>query len=338
VSGDVVVISAGDYLGDVATWSQSQLTICGAGGLVRLFANGQNEGGKGIWVIQGSNVVIDGIEFHDAKVPDTNGAGIRAEGNGLTIYNSKFFDNENGILGPDGGELTLERCEFARNGYVDGRSHNVYVGQANKVTVRNCFFHEAKIGHNFKSRAKETHIENSYFMDGPTGTASYLLDVPDGGLVYLRGNLFHKGPNADNSIAIHFGEEYLTNWPVNTLTMVHNTLVSTRAGGTFVTGDGRLTAVTSTANLFATTSGTAKYSFNAATSVTEASSITSTAANITAPDNIASPNFWPLPALLPQILLSTVPDATYLLDSPQPFVTRAITGSTRRIGALQAAP
>lgn len=339
VSGDVVVISAGDYLGDVASWPQNQLTICSAGGRVRLFANGVNEAGKGIWVIDGSNVVIDGIEFHDAKVPDQNGAGIRAEGNGLTIYNCKFFDNENGILGPDGGDLTLENCEFGRNGFGDGFSHNVYVGPANKVTVRNCFFHEAKIGHNFKSRAKETRIENSYFMDGPTGTSSYLIDVPDGGLVYLRGNLFQKGPNADNTTSVHFGQEYLYHgWPVNTLTMIHNTFVSTRSGGTFVTGDNRLTAVTSTANLFATTSGTVKYAFNAATAVTEASSFTTTAANITAPDNVAAPNFWPLAAVLPQILLASIPDATYTNDSPSPLRLRAVGGTSRRIGALQAAP
>lgn len=336
----MVIISPGDYTGDVATWTQNQLTICSASGRVRLFANGQNEGGKGIWVIQGTNVVVDGIEFHDAKVPDANGAGIRAEGNGLTIYNCKFFDNENGILGPDGGDLTLERCEFARNGIGEaGRTHNIYVGGANRVTVRSCYFHEAHIGHNFKCRAKETTIENSYFMDGPNGNSSYLIDVPDGGKVYLRGNLFQKGPNADNSISVHFGEEYLLHgWPVNTLTMVHNTFVSTRGGGTFVTGDGRLTAVVSTANLFATTSGTAKYAFNAATTVTETSSFTTTASNITAPDNIAAPNFWPLPAVLPQILLSAVPDATYGFDSPAPYVLRAISGSTRRVGALQAAP
>src|SRR5512143_3234053 len=134
-SGVVVVISAGDYVGDVAAWSVSNLTICGNGGRVRLFANGRHEGGKGIWVISGGNVMVENIEFHDAKVPDQNGAGIRAEGNGLTIRNCGFFDNEDGILGPDSGDLTIENSEFARNGYGDGQSHNLYVGRANKVTV-----------------------------------------------------------------------------------------------------------------------------------------------------------------------------------------------------------
>ena len=45
-NGDVVKISAGDYTGDVTTWSANNLTICGVGGRARLFANGKNAGGK----------------------------------------------------------------------------------------------------------------------------------------------------------------------------------------------------------------------------------------------------------------------------------------------------
>ena len=58
-SGDVVKITAGDYHGDVATWSVSNLTICGIGGRARLFADGRNAQGKGLWVVSGSNVTID---------------------------------------------------------------------------------------------------------------------------------------------------------------------------------------------------------------------------------------------------------------------------------------
>jgi hypothetical protein len=115
-SGDVIKITAGDYRGDVATWSSSNLTICGIGGRARLFADGKHAGGKGTWVVSGSNVTIDSIEFHDAKVPDQNGAGIRAEhGGSLTIRNSGFFDNENGIQGGDGAAtVTIDRSEFGQ--------------------------------------------------------------------------------------------------------------------------------------------------------------------------------------------------------------------------------
>jgi len=340
VNGDVVVISAGDYVGDVATWPQSNLTICGSGGRARLFANGQHAGGKGIWVVQGANVVIENIDFHDTKVPDTNGAGIRAETNGLTVRNSGFYDNENGILGPDDGDLTIEYCEFARNGYGDGQSHGIYVG-GNKLTVLGSFFRETKIGHNLKSRAKETRIENSYFMDGPNGTASYQIDTPDGGLVYLRGNLFQKGPNADNSTVIAYGAEGLGRWPVNTLTMVHNTVTTTLDGGHFIDVASSMQALTLQANLLVGNRTTKLGGGALPTSkITETNTIVTTTAAFGGIDNVAAPNFWPDAALAATLSLgAAVPDATYLRDAPAPLRLRAIDAAApRRVGALQSAP
>src|SRR5262245_19145015 len=92
--GDVIKIAAGAYHGDGASWSSSNLTIRGVGGRVRLFAEGKSAQDKAIWVISGTDVTVDIIEFRDAKVPDQNGAGIRFEGRNLTVRNSAFFDNE----------------------------------------------------------------------------------------------------------------------------------------------------------------------------------------------------------------------------------------------------
>jgi hypothetical protein len=192
-SGDVIRIDAVRYDGDVATWRADNLTICGTGGRAKLYAAGRNAGGKGIWVIQGGDVVVDSMEFHHATVPHRNGAGIRSEGLNLTIRNSGFYDNENGILSDNGGTITIDKSEFARNGFGDGQSHNIYIGMAHRLVVTASCFREARIGHQLKSRAKETVVENSYFVDGPDGTASYLIDTPNGGIVSLRGNLFQKG-------------------------------------------------------------------------------------------------------------------------------------------------
>ncbi len=337
-SGDVVVISAGIYTGDVATWVQSNLTICGTGGRAQLFAGGRDAGGKGIWVIKGTNVVIENMEFHDAKVADQNGAGIRAEGNGLTIRNSGFYDNENGILGPDAGDLTIDGSEFARNGYGDGYSHNLYVGAANRVSITSSYFHEAKIGHNFKSRAKETRIENSYFMDGPNGTSSYLVNIPNGGVVYLRGNLLHKGPRADNSVSIAFGEEG-PRWSTNSLEMVHNTVVSTYSGGGFIAAAALVQSITLTANLFAGTNSPYVVNSGVASKVTQAGNIVAAASSMPGADNITTPYFWPNASLATQLVLPTVPDPSYLRDAPLPYTGRNIgTAVARRVGALQSPP
>jgi hypothetical protein len=337
-NGDVIKISAGDYVGDVTTWYANNLTICGVGGRARLFANGRNAQGKGLWVIQGGNVTVDNIEFHDAKVPDQNGAGLRAEGVNLTIKNSGFYDNENGILGGDVGTITVDHSEFARNGYGDGYTHNIYIGPIDRLTVSSSYFHEAKIGHNLKSRAKQTTIENSYFMDGPNGTSSYLVDFPNGGVVYMRGNLFQKGPNADNSIAVAYGQEGL-NKPVNTLEMIHNTVVMTRSGGTFITAPGGTQSVKLTANLFAGTGGPSFFGGGFATgNIVQQGNVTSTASNVPGADNIASPNFWPNATLQAQTGLSNLPDPNYVNDAPRPYLMRSITSTGRKSGALQTAP
>jgi hypothetical protein len=339
-SGDVVKIDAGDYRGDVATWTASNLTICGEGGRAKLYANGKNAAGKGIWVIQGSNVTIDSMEFHDAKVPDQNGAGIRAEHGGLLqVRNSGFYDNENGILSSAGSmEILIEGSEFARNGNGDGYSHNIYIGNINRITVKNSYFHEAKVGHNFKSRAKESVIENSYFMDGPSGNSSYLADFPNGGKVFLRGNLFQQGPNTDNPTAISFGAEGLSN-PTNTLELVHNTVVNTRSGGYFLNVASATQSVKLTANLFAGTGSTTLIAGGyAAGNASQQGNVTSVASNIPGASNIAGPSFWPNATLQGQIGLAGVLDAGYTQDAPKPYTLRAISGGARLAGALQAAP
>ena len=250
-AGDVIKIDGGDYRGDVASWTVNNLTICGMGTRARLFANGNNARGKGLWVVSGANITIDNIEFRDTTVPDQNGAGIRAEHTGdLRILNSGFYDNENGILANAGSAtITIESSEFARNGRGDGYTHNIYVNQIDRLTVNSSYFHEAKVGHNLKSRARESIIQNSYFMDGPTGTSSYLADFPNGGRVYLRGNLFHKGPLAENNNAIAYGMEGLSN-PGTSLELVHNTVAITRSGGAYLSVAGGA-SVTLSANLFA---------------------------------------------------------------------------------------
>jgi hypothetical protein len=339
-TGDTIHIGAGDYRGDVATWSANNLTICGVGGRARLFADGRNAQGKGIWVVSGpstSTMTIYNVEFHDAKVPDENGAGIRLDGGNLVLNNTGFYDNENGILGGEGATtVTIEDSEFARNGFGDGFTHNIYIGNINRLNVRASFFHEAKIGHNLKSRARENFIENSYFMDGPAGTSSYLLDFPDGGVVFMRGNLLQKGPNADNNISVAYGMER-NSYTTNTITLVHNTLATTMGSGTFVGVTGITQSLTLTANLFA---GNAAVSSGiTAPKLVSQNNLTTAVSNLPGVDVIAAPNFWPNSTVQAQLALPGVVDAQYLFDSPQPYVLRSLSAITgRKIGALQTAP
>lgn len=337
-NGDVVQIEAGDYRGDVATWSASDLTICGRGGRARLFAEGKSAQGKAIWVIVGSNVTVQNIEFRDARVSDENGAGIRAEGGNLTVRDSAFFDNENGILSGGGPvTVTIDRCEFGRNGHGDGYSHNIYIGTIDRLVVTASFFHEARVGHNLKSRAKETRIEYSYFMDGPVGTASYLADLPNGGAAYLRGNLFHKGPNASNTVAIAYGKEGLK-WEVNTLEAIHNTVVMTRSGASFFAAPPGTQSVKLSANLLAGYGSPTLISGGfPADRLLQQNNLTSSATNIPGADRIDAPDFWPT-VPVPAMRSLREPDPGYVQDAPRPLELRALSAAGRVAGALQSKP
>lgn len=232
-NGDVIEIDAGVYGGDVAVWRQNRLTISGVGGLAHLQANGRAAEGKAIWVIKGRDTVVEHIEFSGARVPDQNGAGIRTEGAGLTIRNCFFHDNEDGILG-GAGDVLIENSEFARNGSGDGRTHNIYISdQVRRFTLRFSYSHGARIGHDLKSRARENYIEYNRIMDEVDGTASYIIDIPNGGTAYIIGNLIQQGPRAENLTIVRYGAEGLIR-KRNRLYLVNNTIVNDAPTGTFV--------------------------------------------------------------------------------------------------------
>ncbi len=338
--GDVIRIAAADYRGDVATWRHNNLTICGVGGRARLFADGNSAGGKAIWVIAGTNVTVDSVEFRNAKVASRNGAGIRAEHGGwLRVRNSGFFDNENGILTHNtaGTSLVIEGSEFARSVVAGGLGHNLYVGRIDSLTVTGSYFHEATVGHNLKTRARESVIENSYFMDGPTGSSSYLADFAEGGRVVLRGNLFHKGPAAQNPSAISYGSEGFTH-TTNTLELTHNTMAITRSGGAFLQIRTGTQSVVLKANLFAGTGNQAlMVGSYASGNAVQSGNVNGLASQVPGASNITSPNFWPNADLQALLDLGGVLDASYLRDAPRPFQLRSLSAA-RKAGALQSAP
>jgi hypothetical protein len=228
--GDVVEIDAGVYAADVASWYQNNLTLRGVGGFAHLRANGANAQGKAIWVIAGNNTVVENIEFSEITVPDQNGAGIRQDGRDLVVCNGYFHDSDEGILGGV-GDVLIEYSEFARNGFGDGQSHNMYILEADRFTLRHSYIHHARIGHNVKTRARENYILYNRIMDESTGNSSYAVDIPNGGLSFVIGNLLQQGPNTDNSSIVNYGTEGLSGGRTHNLYLINNTLVDDYGGG-----------------------------------------------------------------------------------------------------------
>lgn len=234
--GDTIEIDPGLYEGEAATWRADNLVIRGTAKYARLKAPADIPNGKAIWVIQGRNTVVENLEFFGAQVPDLNGAGIRQEGDGLTVRHCSFHDNENGILGGGGAasEVVIEYSAFASNGHGDGYSHNLYISSIASFTLRFSDSHHARVGHNVKSRAQKNLILYNRIWDGADGTASMEIDLPNGGTSYLIGNVIQQGPATQNSNIVNYGAEGLSN-AGKELYVVNNTVVNDRSGGgTFV--------------------------------------------------------------------------------------------------------
>ena len=209
--GDSIEIDAGEYF-DCAVWSANGLTIEGRG--TGAVITDKTCEGKALFITRGDGITIRNLTFTRARVPDENGAGIRVEGKNLTVENSRFINNENGILAGDSPEsrILISNTEFLRNGKCGGScAHGIYVGKIALLHVEHSRFLETKDGHHIKSRALMTELIANEIMDGKDGTASYLVEIPNGGSLIMEDNVLEKGPNNSNhTAAIMIGAEGVT--------------------------------------------------------------------------------------------------------------------------------
>jgi hypothetical protein len=128
----------------------------------------------------------------------------------------------------------VEHSEFAHNGLGDGYSHNLYIGHVRSFTLRYSYVHHAIVGHNVKSRAARNDIRYNRIMDEKDGRSSYAIDLPNGGLAFVVGNLIQQGPRTENPTIVSYGAEGLQ-YTTNELYFINNTVVNDRSdGGRFI--------------------------------------------------------------------------------------------------------
>jgi nitrous oxidase accessory protein NosD len=230
--GDTIRILPGRYA-DCAVWRADRLTIEGRG---KVIVAGEVCGGKALFVITGDNVTVRGIAFTGAHNQVHNGAGIRAEGAGLKVENSRFIDNDEGLLAGanPASTITVRGSYFRGNGNcATACAHGLYVGAVARLRIEHCEFVGQLEGHHIKSRAARTEILDNRVQDGPAGTASYLVDIPNGGSVLIRRNRFEKGPNSQNfAVAISIGAEGAAQTPADRIDIRNNLLVNDTGGPT----------------------------------------------------------------------------------------------------------
>jgi hypothetical protein len=166
VAGDVVEIGPGTYH-EVRKWTASgtvgsPITIRGLGATrpvidaTGLTVDGAGPNPRAVFQIEGSNVVVEHLEFTNAR-NGNNGSGVRVTGagiSGITVRDCRLDGNDMGIQADGHDGLLVDGCEIDHNGTAafSGFSHNIYVG-GGRVTFRGCFIHDALFGQNVKTRA-----------------------------------------------------------------------------------------------------------------------------------------------------------------------------------------
>jgi hypothetical protein len=225
--GDTVALLPGRYKVQAGVITQKQLTLRALAERPVLLAEGRVAARKAMLVVRGGDVTIEGIEFRGARADDANGAGIRHESGKLTVRDCLFFDNETGILtGNDAeAELVVEDSEFGLAPRVEGGLHHLLsVGRIGRFSLRGSRFHSGFEGHLIKSRARENLITYNLIVDGEEGRASYQIDLPNGGLAWVIGNVIGQGTQAQNPVMLAYGSEGST-WPKNGLYLSHNSFI-----------------------------------------------------------------------------------------------------------------
>lgn len=215
-SGDTIQINAGTYVAQDLKLTQD-LTIEAAGNGPVVVTEGSYVT-KGLFVAattgNSPDITIEGLTFQNAHATSANGgngAGVRYQGGNLTLLNDTFKNNQNGILATplvaNTGTIIVQGSTFNHNGASNGMEHNLYIGHVSDLAISNSLIENAVVGHEIKSRAFNNEIVNNVIMDGPTGTSSYSIDIPNGGNAVVQGNTIEQGPKSQNPGMIAYGEE-----------------------------------------------------------------------------------------------------------------------------------
>ena len=248
--GDTIYIDGGIYVNDATKWNKNNLKFIGLGtGINRtvLQYTGNIPNGKGIFVFETpgtcddaylENIVFDGAQVSDAD--GGNGAGIRFQASNLTVVNCKFMNCQNGILEGNGNvsssNVIIRDSEFENNGYqlpndptYSGYEHHIYIGAStDTLLVENCYFHRPRgQANSIKTRAQRSFILYNLIDEEATGYGSWEINIAQGGLNIIMGNIIIQGPAGANHGMI--GYDAVTN-PLEDFYFVNNTVINLYAG------------------------------------------------------------------------------------------------------------
>jgi hypothetical protein len=257
--GSTIYLAPGTYGGGALPLISASMTLqldpafhAAAGSAILSTTPTNSKGLLTVGAVANVNLTVNGLTFKNAAISAAQGgnaAGIRYQGTGassLKVLNSKFLNNQNGILTGNGLAaqqqqlaVSITNSLFANNGGADGHEHGLYIF-GRSLDIFGSTFCGTIGGHDVKSRTAITTISNSYLYDGfapcsqplcSAGSTSYAVDAPNGGQLSLINDLLTQGIKTQNTAMVSYGEEAM-------LYASNSFLVSGDAFNSAVTGRG----------------------------------------------------------------------------------------------------
>ena len=245
--GDTVLIypSPDNYKGEAVRVAIPNITIRGKSkNPVPISGEGFEYSGQGSIpraIIQvdpeGNGTTIENLDLSGAHNSSFNGAGIRIQAaSNVTISNCSIHHNDMGIMsnGREGdteaaSNQVIEYCLIERNGNEKdpGYNHNLYLG-GTSVRLFRSEIRNSLTGHNVKSRAHYTRIQECYIHDA----ANREIDLPESSdtirpnsnAVIISSRIIKDPQCAGNHGVIQFGQEKGTR--NGTLFLLNNIIVT----------------------------------------------------------------------------------------------------------------
>lgn len=197
--GDVIAIDAGEYF-DCLRIRGDGITIEGQG--TGAVLTDSTCGGKAIIIAEGDRIVLRNLTLQRARVPDGNGAGIRAEGPALTVDRVRFLNDQGGIIAGDlpGAAILVRDSLFDHVGRCDGPrcSAVINVGAIDRLRIERTRITATPGAHQVISSARQTELIDSIIEDGADGSAGLQVLMGSGGGLLMENCTLQKGPRASN--------------------------------------------------------------------------------------------------------------------------------------------
>ena len=215
----------------------SNLVIEGTAPEARTVIDRQDLRRQGAAGHRGGDITIRNLTLTRARVPDGNGAGIRAEGNGLTDRARQLHQQPGRHPRrhpmPDGTHhRPRQRVHPQRRLRRRLRARRLCQPDRRCCTSSTASSSRRSRPTTSSPAPLRTEVIDCDIHDGPNGTASYEIEAPNGGSLVVRGNTIEKGPKAENHTAmIMIGSEGVTQ-PTREITIENNTV---RNDGNFPT-------------------------------------------------------------------------------------------------------